>query len=122
MRVFGNRPFMRFAQRENITGAMLWEAINRAKSGLIDADLGGNLIKQRIARPGKGKSGGFRTIIAIHIKDRAFFIYGFAKNEQDNIRNDDLYALKLLATQLLKYDATELKAALEAGALTEIKK
>jgi hypothetical protein len=87
---------------------------------MIDADLGGGVIKQRIARAGEGKSGGFRTIILFRAGTRAFFIHGFAKNEQDNIRDDELAAFKLLAAQLLAYDDAALAKAIAAGVLMEV--
>jgi len=87
MRTFKTRWFARFARREGMSDEALREAIERAERGLIDADLGGGLIKQRIARPGGGRSGGYRTIIAYRIADRAVFLDGFAKSEQGNISN-----------------------------------
>lgn len=76
---------MRFARKAEIGDAVLCEAIQDAERGLISADLGGGVIKQRIARPGEGKSGGFRTLIVFRANARAFFVHGFAKNETDNI-------------------------------------
>ena len=87
---------------------------------MIDADLGGGVIKQRIARAGEGKSGGFRTIILFRAGSRAFFVHGFAKSEQDNIRDDELAAFKLLAAQLLAYDDAALAKAIAAGVLMEV--
>ena len=83
VRIFKNKWFIRFAHKENIDDTALCEAIGRAEMGLIDADLGGGLIKQRVARPGEGRSGGYRTIVAFRKGDKSFFIYGFAKNELD---------------------------------------
>ena len=100
--------------------AALRDAVSRAGRDLIDADLGGGVIKQRIARPGAGKSGGFRTIILFRVGALAFFVHGFAKNEQDNIDDDELAAFKLLAGQLLAYDAAALAKAVEAGVLIEV--
>jgi len=85
VRILKNIWFERFARKERITDAMLREAIAAAERGLIDADLGGGVIKQRIARPGQGKSGGYRSIILFKSGDRALFVYGFAKNHQENI-------------------------------------
>lgn len=85
MRVFATRWFTRFARSERISDDRLCEAIARARRGLIDADLGRGLIKQRLARPGKGRSGGFRVLIAYRAGERAVFLYGFAKSERDNI-------------------------------------
>lgn len=82
---------------------VLRTAIRDAERGLIDADLGGGVIKQRTARPGGGKSGGFRTIILFRAGARAFFVHGFAKNERANIRDDELAAFRMLAAELLGY-------------------
>ena len=83
MRIFQNKAFIRFAKKAGIGDAVLCEAIRNAERGLIAADLGGGIIKQRIARPGQGKSGGFRTLIVFRAAARAFFVHGFAKNEKD---------------------------------------
>ena len=85
MRLFQSRPFARFARREKITDETLREAITRARRGLIDADLGGGIIKQRVARTGQGRSGGYRVLIAIRPTDRAVFMLGFAKNDRPAI-------------------------------------
>lgn len=121
MRIFKNKPFARFARKARLSDATLRAAIGSASRGLIDADLGGGVIKQRIARAGGGKSGGFRTIILFRIGARAFFVHGFAKNEADNIRDDELAAFKLLAAELLAYDDAALANAVAAGILTEVK-
>jgi len=91
----------------------------RAARGLIDADLGGGLIKQRIARQGRGRSGGYRTIIAYRAKERAVFLYGFAKNERDNIAKDELEDLRLVARDWLEATPERLDAALADGAIEE---
>ena len=85
MRIFKSKWFAKFAKDEGISDAVLCGAVKDAEAGLIDADYGGELIKQRIARPNEGKSGGYRTIILYRRGDKAFFVYGFAKNKQDNI-------------------------------------
>ena len=85
MRVFVTRWFLRFARTERISDSRLCDAIERAGGGLIDADLGRSLIKQRVARPGQGRRGGYRVLIAFRSGERAVFLYGFAKNERDNI-------------------------------------
>jgi len=87
---------------------------------LLDADLGGGVIKQRIARPGKGKSGSFRTMAVYKRGTRAIFVHGFAKSDRANIRADELAALKTLAEHLLGYDAKALGRAVSAGALVEV--
>jgi hypothetical protein len=87
---------------------------------LFEANLGGNLFKKRTARPGQGKRGGFRTIVATNLKGRWFFVYGFAKNERDNIEDDEEAALKKLATSLLTMAPQALAKALAAGEVTEV--
>lgn len=69
---------------------------------------------------GRGKSGGVRTLLALRMGDRAFFVFGFAKNERANVSDKALETLKRLASQLLGYDARELLEALSAGKLYEV--
>ena len=121
MRIFKTKWIARFVRRERIDDAGLKEAIARAERGIIDADLGGGLIKQRVARPGQGRSGGFRMIVAYRTDDRAFFLYGFAKNERENIEDSELQTLRDIAAELLAHDDTALDAAVGMGKLQEIK-
>ena len=120
MRIFKSRPFTRFAIKSGISDAALCKAIMDAEQGLIDADLGGGVIKQRVARKGQGKSGGFRTMILFKAGTRAFFVHGFAKNERDNINDDELTTFKKLATKMLDYKDAELTEAVNKNTLTEI--
>lgn len=120
MRVFRNKWFTRFAGKNGLTDEMLRKAIADAESGLIDADLGGGVIKQRIARPGGGKSGGFRSIILFRAGSRAFFAYGFPKSARDNIDANELAGFRELAATMLAYDDKALDKAIEAGVLTEV--
>lgn len=76
---------------------MLCEAIERAERGLIDADLGAGLIKQRVARPGAGRSGGYRTLIFFRAETRAVFAFGFAKSDLANLEDDEEAAFKRAA-------------------------
>lgn len=94
MRVFKNTWFQRFARKERIADAALCDAVARAEKGQIDADLGGSVLKQRIARPGAGRSGGYRTVLLFRVGDRALFAYGFAKSDRDNIGDDELAAFR----------------------------
>jgi hypothetical protein len=103
-----------------ISDAVLCDAIREAERGLIAANLGGGVIKQRVARPGRGKSGGLRTLIVMREGDRAFFVHGFAKNERDNITRGELAALKRLAAELLAYDDRSLARVIAAGVLMEM--
>jgi len=101
MQRFATKWFTRFARSERIKDGPLCEAIERAERGLIDADLGRGLIKQRVARPGQGRSGGFRVQIAYRRGVRAVFLYGFAKRERDDIRSDQLEIWQARAQDVL---------------------
>ncbi len=120
MRVFKTKPFARFANRERIADEELCEAVALAERGLIDADLGGGVIKQRLAREGQGKSGGFRSILLFRRGSKAFFVYGFAKSDRDNIRPDELKAFRKLAGEMLRLDDKALVAAMSNGTIVEI--
>jgi hypothetical protein len=120
MRVFLTRDFARFARKERIGPAALHEAIERAGHGLVDADLGGGLIKQRVARPGQGRSRGYRTIIAYRAGTRSFFLYGFAKSERDNVNDQELAIIKRTAQVLMEMTDGEINSALAAKELTEV--
>lgn len=122
MRIFKTRPFARFARAEEIPDVVLIAAVERAVAGRIDADLGGGVIKQRIARRGGGKSGGFRTIILFRLGDRAFFVYGFAKSDRDNIGADELRAFRKLAGEMFRLDEKALAAAIANGTITEMER
>jgi hypothetical protein len=120
VRIFVTRWFVRFARRETIAAAELREAAQRAERGLVDADLGGGLIKQRIARPGAGRRGGLRSIVIFRAGERAIFVYGFAKSARATIRPDELSAFKRLAAEMLNYDEAALAKAVASGALEEV--
>ena len=87
---------------------------------MIDADLGGGVIKQRVARRGQGRSGGFRVLVVFRREERAFFVHGFAKSDRDNLRRRELGALKALAGQLLGLDGPGLEAMLANGTIGEV--
>ena len=86
----------------------------------VDAELGGGVIKHRIARRGRGRSGGFRTIVVFRLGERVFFVYGFAKSGQENLRRDELETFRLLAREYLALDRSGLAATLAAGAIIEV--
>lgn len=111
---------MRFARREQIADKSLGEAVERAERGMIDADLGGGLIKQRVARQGHGRSSGYRMMVAYRANGRAVFLYGFAKNERDNIAPDELQSPREIAAGWLAANTTEIAQAIEEEALQEI--
>lgn len=120
MRIFKNKAFTRFAKKSGIDDSSLCKAIRDIEQGLLDANLGGGVIKQRVARSGEGKSGGFRTIILFRIEKLAFFIHGFAKNERDNIDSDELVAMRKMATIMLNYDDATLYNAQKNKTLIEV--
>lgn len=120
MRIFTNAWFERFARKQRIGDAALMEAVQRAERGQIDADHGGGVIKQRIARPGQGKSGGYRTIILYRQEHRAFFVFGFPKNERDNIDDDEESYFKKMAKDVLGLSDKHLAELIEKGKFSEV--
>jgi len=98
----------------------LVEAIERIERGLVDADLGHGLIKQRVARPGQGRRGGFRTIVAYRLGERAVFVYGFAKNRRANLSAADEQDLADYAALLLGLDDDGLGIMQADGELKEV--
>jgi hypothetical protein len=122
MRVLKSRAFDRFARSTHVGDADLWEAVERAEKGLVDANLGGGVIKQRIARGGKGKSAGFRSIIFYKSKTLAVFVFGFEKSSLANISPSELKTFKDAAKVVLKLTENELGAAIKHGAYIEVAK
>lgn len=121
MRVFKNGWFQKFARKEKISDAMLCEAVARAERGQIDADLGSGLIKQRLARPGAGKSGGFRTLVFFRTQERAVFAFGFAKSDMANLDDADEAYLKKAAKLVLGFTDEQMDAEIAAGRMSEVK-
>jgi hypothetical protein len=120
MQAFKTRTFDKWASGASLDDDALATALADMERGLIDARLGGEVVKKRVALRGRGKRGGVRTLVAFRQDEKAFFIFGFAKNERDNVSNDELRALKLLAKELLNYSATSLTKAIQTGELIEI--
>lgn len=121
MRIFKTKHFSKWAGSEGVSDKSLRKAVCEMEEGLVDVNLGGSVYKKRIALNGKGKSGGVRTLVAYKIENKAFFIYGFAKNERANISTKELKALKLLAQHILNYSPGELQIAEQQGELIEVK-
>src|ERR1043165_9944357 len=119
MRIFKTRTLAKFTQRNRIADSSLVAAVERAARGLIDADLGGHIIKQRVARPGEGKRGGFRLLIGFG-PERSVFLFGFAKNERENIANSELKTLREIAATFLKASDEKIARSLEDGTLLEV--
>jgi len=120
LRVFRIRTFTRSTKKMGLTDEALWAAAVEMSQGLIDADLGGHVVKKRVALPGQGKRGGARTVVATKMAGRWFFMYGFSKNERSDIDKDEVRALQEVAKELLGFDDRQLAVALAAGELVEI--
>ena len=120
MRIFKNAWFDRFARKEGISDKSVAQAIERAERGLIDADLGGGVIKQRVARPGHGKSGGFRTVVLYRTKERAFFVYGFAKSDRDNLSKGEEVQFRMAASHVLGLSGDQLEVLIGQGQFSEV--
>jgi hypothetical protein len=121
MQVFKTKWFTRFARQEEISDKALHEAIERAERGLIDADLGGGRIKQRVARRSAGRSGGYRTIIAYCAGSKAFFLLGFAKSDQDNVDDEELINLRTFGKRLLVASTRTICGMLDDSSLLEVR-
>jgi hypothetical protein len=121
MQAFKTRSFAKRASAEGLGDDALAFAVIEMERGLIDARLGGQIVKKRVAFAGRGKRGSARTLVAFKQGDKAFFIYGFAKSERSNVSDKELQALKLLAKELLNYPAPALADAIRAEKLIEIK-
>lgn len=120
MRVFKSKHFSRYARKEGIEDTALANAIREIENGLVDGVLGGGLVKKRVAREGGGKSSGYRTLIAFSSGRRSLFLYGFAKNDRDNIGDDELHELRKLSQIFLRLNEAEIASALEIKRMEEI--
>ena len=119
-RVFKTRYFSRWMRKTELSDELLFAAVTEMAQGLIDADLGGGIVKKRVGLSGRGKRGGARTLVATNKANRWFFVYGFEKNDRANITDDELAALKELAEQLLARTGKQLSEALNGETLSEI--
>ena len=119
-RVFKTRQFANWMRKSELTDQALCQAVTEMSQGLIDADLGGGVVKKRVGLAGRGKRGGIRTLIATNKGSRWFFVYGFEKNDRANITDDELQALQDIAEQLLARQGRQLDEAVEDGSLKEI--
>lgn len=119
MRIFKTKTLARFVRQNGIADASLVAAVERALKGSIDADLGSGIIKQRVARPGQGKRSGFRLLIAFG-PHRSVFLYGFAKNERENIQDTELMTLREIAATFLNASIQQITQGLKDGTLIEV--
>ncbi len=120
MKIYKHRHFQQWAKSQILTDQTLKEAVNEIETGLHDGSLGGGLYKKRVPMPGKGKRGGYRTLLAFKQGHRAFFVYGYAKNVKDNINETEREVYKALAKSLLNLDEKTLENMLKACSLVEV--
>ena len=119
-RILKTRTFNRWLRKTLLTDAALLKAIDEMEQGLVDADLGGNLYKKRVALPGRGKSGSTRTLIATNRQNRWFFMFGFEKNDKENITQAELAYLQEVAQIFLGYSNDELQLAIDKVEFLEV--
>jgi len=120
VRLFKNTWFNRFANKEGITNDELREAASQLEAGQADVNLGGNVYKVRIARPGEGKSGGYRVIVFFKSGERTFFVYGFAKSDRANINRGELKAYKEASKEYFLMTDEQLEKRIRNGQLIEL--
>src|SRR5574337_260672 len=120
MRVFKTRHFQRWMRKTELTDAALCKAVEEMVGGLIDADLGGGVVKKRVGLAGRGKRGGARTLVATNKGNRWFFLFGFEKNHRANITDEELEGLQVLTSDLLARTGKQLNDAVADGMLQEI--
>jgi hypothetical protein len=121
-RIFKTKTFNKWMRKTDLKDQDLLFAVAEMEAGLIDADLGGNVFKKRIALPGMGKRAGARTLVAGKIFKRWFFIFGFVKNEKDSINDDELVHLQGTANRLLYLTDQDIEEAILVGELQELNK
>ena len=119
-RVLKRKDFARWQASEKLPDSALCQAIQEMESGLIDGDLGSFLYKKRVARPGGGKSGGYRTLLSARIGNRYVFLHGFPKNDKANITQEEKKALQFAGKVFLELSAEALAKALQSGVLLEV--
>lgn len=119
-RILKRKDFAKWQAGEKLPDTALCEAVKEMEDGLIDADLGGFLYKKRVARPGGGKSGGYRTLLSARIGSRYVFLHGFPKSDKANISEKEKKALQFAGKVFLDLSAEALLKALQAGVLLEV--
>jgi hypothetical protein len=121
VRVFKNTWFTRFATKEGIADGELKAIVNDVlEAGQAEANLGGGVYKVRLARPGEGKSGGYRVIVLFKSGALTFFVYGFAKSDRDNLDRKEVKHYKELAKDYLNLSDTMITNVLQSGKFVEI--
>lgn len=121
MKIYKHRIFAKWANDEEIDNSILKEAISEIQCGLFDANLGAGLYKKRVSRPGRGKRGGYRTLVAFKQDNMPVFVLGFSKSMRENISDKELAGLKKLARYYLSATPLVIYNTLEVGELIEVK-
>jgi hypothetical protein len=121
MRVFKNKDFHKWAKKLKINDSFLLKAVEEMKNGLYEAKLGAGLFKKRLAYGSRGKSGGARTLLVFKKGNFSLFLYGFQKNEIDNITEKEKSALKDLAKTYLEFSPEQFDIAIKHRELIEVK-
>jgi hypothetical protein len=119
-RIFKTKTFSRWLNKNDLNNRYLLEAVEEMEKGLIDADLGCNVYKKRVERPGMGKRSGARVIVATKLLKRWYLMFGFTKNEKLNISDDELLSLQETAKRLLNLSDQEIEVAISANQLEEL--
>lgn len=120
MKIFKYRLFEKWANKQDVSDDDLKKAVLEIESGLIDANLGGNVYKKRLSRPGQGKRGAHRTILLMKLGDKVIFAHGFSKGEKDNISKTELEGFKIMAEAFLNLSDAQTKTLIDNQNLIEI--
>ncbi len=120
MRILKTKLFHKWAEEIGLEDARLIAAVSEVQAGLCDASLGGCIYKKRVSIKNQGKRDGVRTIIGLQMRERAIFIYGYAKNKRDNITQKEEEALKALAKFYFAYSETQMAKAVQLGELIKV--
>lgn len=120
MRIIKTRKFSKWAEKSEISDQSLVSVAKEIQMDIYDANYGGGIIKKRVSNKGRGKSSSARTIVAFKKGHHCYFVYGFEKNDKDNVTSNEEKALKILAKSLFSYSETELNEFIEEGSLIEV--
>jgi hypothetical protein len=120
MNKLSTKWFKKWSKKVKLTNNDLLEAIDDLEDGASTTDLGSHLFKVRVSREHSGKSSGFRTIIIYQENEKAIFLYGFGKNEKQNISKAELQYFKKLGNDLLALNAKQLEDVIGQKILFEL--
>ncbi len=121
MDIYKNKLFNKWAQKEKLSDNTLIEVAEEVINGSVEADLGGYLFKKRVPKPGAGKSGGYRVLLAYKKGNRIIFLHAFAKNKKANISSKEKDALMIIAKSFMAATKKQLQALIKQGSILEVK-